>query len=46
MYKFASEKNDAETMRLNLETTTGSNVQDGSVSTDANAAGSFDSLLN
>lgn len=46
VYKFASEKNDAETMRLNLETTTGSNVQDGSVSTDANAAGSFDSLFN
>ena len=47
VYKFASDKNDAETMRLNLESATGlgSDYQ-GGPSTDANAEGSLDSLFN
>lgn len=48
VYKFASGKDDAETQRLIVESpaASGSDGQDGPLSTDANAAGSLDSLFN
>ena len=48
VYKFASDKDDAETQRLIVESpeASGSDGQDGPLGTDANAAESLDSLFN
>ena len=48
VYKFASDKNDAETQRLIVESPAASvsDGQDGALSTDANASGALDSLFN
>lgn len=48
VYKFASDKNDAETQRLIVESPAASvsDGQDGPLSTDANASGALDSLFN